>query len=329
MGDANVKFAPLGRPGNAQSPSHSRYSLESSAQCVVRHFFVADGMRHMKACVLAAVLAIVSTGSAQAYTTYLKPDEFWTSDADVVVEGAFANHFFTPAVAIAPRLTVLHPNGSDQPFRSVAVSGVTTRLETSLPNGGTYRVSTGEQLGAVTTLVGVDGQWRPLASGEAVPEGAPTTSIQTVTVSDVYVTRGGPTRTVVDRTIGRLAIRPVTHPNQVLTANGFDIEILYNGAPLANTAVVIYAAGDSDTMVDRYVATGADGRAHVSLDAPGHYVIAARHRATAPAGSEAAVQSHTTTLTFEALVSLPRIVAVPEDAPPERAPRRRSGTRNY
>jgi hypothetical protein len=177
-------------------------------------------------------------------------------------------------------------------------------------------------LGRVTTLVGIDGQWRPLAQGETPPEGASITTIQTVTLSDLYVTRGTPSRTVVDRTIGRLAIRPLTHPNQVIAANGLDIEVTFDGAPLANSAIVLYAAGDPDTKVDRFFPTGADGRARIVLDAPGRYVVAARHRADAPAGSEANVRSYTTTLTFEAYAELPQTYEVRE-ARDETAPRRR------
>lgn len=277
----------------------------------------------MRALVLAAAIVTAAVSQASAYTAYLKPSAFWVTENSVSVDGAYATQFFTPAVALPARLSVTHPSGSDLPFRSVAIAGPVTRLETGLPNGGTYRISTGEQLGAVATLVGVEGQWRPLAQGETPPEGAPTTQIQTVTLSDVYVTRGTPNRTVVDRPSGQLAIRPITHPNQVMAAGGLDIELLFNGSPLANSAVVIYAAGDPDTKVDRFVATGADGRAHISFDAPGQYVLAARHRADAPAGSEASVRSYTTTLTFEALSSPYAISAVADDAPPERGSRRR------
>lgn len=276
----------------------------------------------MRAFVLAAALLAATTVSASAYTTYLQPDNFWPEDSDVAVEGAFANQFFTPAVAIPPQLAVTDPAGDDQPFRSVAIVGTATRLESELPVGGTYRISTGEQLGRVTSLVGVDGQWRPLAQGETPPEGAPTTTIQTVTLSDLYVTRGTPTRTVVDRTIGRLAIRALTHPNQVLATSGLEIEVLFDGAPLSNSAVVLYAAGDPDTKVDRFFVTGADGRTRIALDAPGRYVVAARHRADAPAGSEANIRSYTTTLTFEAYSELPRTYEVRE-ARDESAPRRR------
>ena len=265
----------------------------------------------MKRFFLAAILLAATATPATAYTSYLKPSAFWPQSEAITVEGAFASQFFTPQIAVGADLTLLNPEGARAQFNSVAVDAQATTLATDLRRGGTYRFSTGEQMGRVTTLVGVDGQWRPLGQGEVLPEGALTTTLQTVTLADVYVTRGAPTRTVVDRAIGRLAIRPVTHPNQVLAASGFQIEVLFDGAPMANTAVVLYAAGDADTKVDRFVVTGADGRAMVALDAPGQYVLAARHRANAPEGSEAAVRSYTTTLTFDAMTVLPAIVEIP------------------
>lgn len=187
----------------------------------------------------------------------------------------------------------------------MTVEATATSLQAALPTGGTYRISTGEQVGNVTWLVGVDGQWRALADGETPPEGAPVTTLQTVTLADTYVTRGNATRTVVDQPHGRLALRPATHPNQVVAAQGFQVDVLFDGAPLPNSAVVLYSEGDPDTNLERYVVTDASGRATFTLDGPGHYVIAARHPADMPAGSAAEVGSYTTTLTFEAYTAVP------------------------
>jgi hypothetical protein len=283
----------------------------------------------MKQHILAIALAAAASPAA-AYTSYLKPDEFWVSDRDVRVEGAYASQFFTPQIALGAGLIVFTPDGQRLAADRIEVSTTATTLDADLPGGGTYRISTGEQLGQVTTLVGVEGQWRVLGASEIPPEGAPTTTLQTVTLADAYVTRGAPTREVVDQPIGQLALRPVTHPNQVLAANGFEVELLFDGAPMANSAVVLYAAGDHDTSLDRYVATDAAGRARFTFDAPGQYVIAARHRADAPPGSPAAVRSYTTTLTFEALAVLPeareiRAEEFDRSRPPP--PRRRVGGR--
>ncbi len=279
----------------------------------------------MKTIVLAAALVAALATPAFGYTSYLKPADFWPDRGVVAVEGAFASQFFIPQIAVSGNAIVLNPDGAPGLFERIEVTGRVAHLAPDLPHGGTYRISTGEQIGQVTTLVGVDGQWRPLGQGEIPPEGAPTTTLQAVSLADVYVTRGAPTRVVVDRAIGRLAIRPLTHPNQVLAAAGFQIEVLFDGAPMANTAIVIYAAGDPDTKLDRFVVTGADGRALVSFEAPGQFVLAARHRANAPAGSEAAVRSYTTSLTFEAMAELPAIVEIATEPTPER--RRSTGRR--
>jgi hypothetical protein len=285
----------------------------------------------MKTHFLAAALLAAAVTPASAYTSYLKPDQFWVTEASVDVEGSYATQFFTPGIALGGSLTVLNPSGERiSPDRIAVTPGGTTELEADLPRGGTYRISTGEVVGQVANLVGgADGQWRVLGAGETPPEGAQTTTLQTISVADTYVTRGTPSNDVFAQTIGRLAIRPVTHPNQVLASQGLEIELLFDGAPMANSAVVIYAAGDPETKLDRYVVTDANGHATFTFDGPGQYIIAARHRADMPAGSPAAVGSYTTTLTFEALdqlhaeTQIREAVAEPERPSRARVPARR------
>lgn len=260
----------------------------------------------MKTHFLAAVLFAATVTPAAAYTSYLKPEQFWVTDSSVEVEGSYATQFFTPGIALGDTLTVLSPTGQPMTAERIAVTpGGTTELQADLPRGGTYRISTGEVAGQVARLVGgADGQWRVLGAGETPPPDAQTTTLQTVSVAETYVTRGTPSSEAFAQPIGRLAIRPVTHPNQVLASQGFEIELLFDGQPMANSAVVIYAAGDPEAKLDRYVVTNEQGRATFTFDTPGQYIIAARHRADMPAGSPAAVGSYTTTLTFEALDQL-------------------------
>ena len=261
---------------------------------------------------------------AAAYTSYVKPEQFWVTEASVEVEGSYATQFFTPSIALGDSLTVLSPEGQPVSADRIAVTPAgTTELEAELARGGTYRITTGEVAGQVANLVGENGQWRVLGASEAPPEGAETTTLQTITVADTYVTRGAANRTAVDQSIGRLAIRPITHPNQVLASQGFQVQLLFDGAPMANSAVVIYAAGDAETKLDRYVVTDAAGNATFTFDAPGQYIIAARHRADMPAGAPAAVGSYTTTLTFEALSALYAETEIQEQAAaPQRSTRR-------
>ncbi len=260
----------------------------------------------MKKHLIAAALLVVAASPAYAYTAYVQPDAYWPEDADVQVQGTFASQFFTPQIATQSSFVLLGPDGTQLASDYIDVAPEAATLNADLPQQGTYRISTGEQLGTVATLVGVDGQWRQLGQGESAPEGAPVTTLQTVTVADTYVTRGRATNeTLTAAPSGRLTIRPVTHPNQVLVDQGMVVEVLFDGQPLANSAVVLYAQGEPDTKLDRFAATDASGRATFTLDAPGMYVIAARHRADLPVGSPAQVGSFTTTLTFEALNELP------------------------
>ena len=162
---------------------------------------------------------------------------------NALIERAFAASRRFHALPLDEKLKLrLNENNIGYLSINASVQGASTVLEADLPTAGTYRISTGEQLGNVTTLVGVDGQWRPLGQGEAVPPGAQTTTLQTVTIADVYVTRGAASREVLDRPNGRLAIRPITHPNQVLASQGFQVEVLYwiwrTGCPVSEVEIV-------------------------------------------------------------------------------------------
>jgi hypothetical protein len=271
---------------------------------------------------IAAAMFLALAGPAAAHTSYLLPDTFWPTDHNVDIEAAFATDFFTPQIALAPDVVVMLPGGLRGTPDRAEVTPTSTRIANDLPQQGTYRFTTGEKLGRVTTLI-TDGAggWRPMAEGETPAADAQTTTIQTVTVSDVYVTRGAATRDVVDTPVGRLALHPITHPDQVLAAQGFDVELLFDGQPFPNMPIVVYARGDADTKLDRFVVTDASGRAHISFDAPGQYVIAVRHRANSATGSQAAVQSYTTSLTFEVYSELPQVVEQAEERRPARTSR--------
>lgn len=277
----------------------------------------------MKHYVLAAVLVSALAAPATAYTTFVLPADFDTAENSVTVQASHASQFFTPSIAVPADFDLVMPDGGPGTFGRVEVAGAATTMNANLPQWGTYRITSGEQVGPVSTLVGVDGGWRPLAQGETPPEGAPVTTIQTVTLSDTYVSRGEPTTDVLAQPSGTLAIRPLTHPNQVLVSTGMEVELLFNGAPFANTAIVLYDEGDADTNVETFAATDANGRARFSFTRPGNYVIAARHRGAAPAGSQAQVRSYTTTLTFAVMEALPTYAEPPEQERPRR--RRDSG----
>lgn len=269
----------------------------------------------VRAAIAFAIFAF-SASAAMAHTAYIVPVDF-TPESATTIEGAYASQFFTPTIALSPSaMHVITPEGSQAQFAELSVTSPRTQGRLSLASTGTYRITSGEILGPVTQMVGVDGAWRALGQGEVAPEGAPLTTLQTVTLAEAYVTRGRPDETALAAPTGRLALRPVTHPNRIDVAGGFTVQLLFDGQPFANMPIVLYAQGDQDADTSKAFVTDANGQATIPLAQAGNYVIAVRHRASAVAGAAAETQSFTTTLTFEALTSLPELP--PEERPAQR-----------
>ncbi|MCW5760199.1 MAG: DUF4198 domain-containing protein, partial [Phenylobacterium sp.] len=147
------------------------------------------------------------------------------------------------------------------------------------------------------------GEWRPLEPGEAPPAGAQTRSSQTVTVAEVYVTKGAPTRAAVDAPSGRLTIRTGVHPNEIYLDKPLTVTVAFDGAPAAGQEIELDREGGAfeDPKFHKVARTGADGTLKLTFDRPGTYLIMARHAAPAPPGSATEMRSYTTSLTFEVL----------------------------
>lgn len=250
---------------------------------------------------LALGLLAALPAPAQAHTAYLLPNLFSANQEDrVTIESSFAEHFFRPELAVdSDDWHILLPDGTRAPFVNVAKLRQVVVLEADLKQEGTYRFTSGVRRGRTGKLVQVDGKWQPLRG--AAPAGAQVRTTQTETVSDVYVTRKGPTRAPVDAQVGRLAIHPVTHPSDVALDAPFALAVLFDGKPLAGAKLELDRGGadyDAD-RAHREITTGPDGRTSLSFDKAGIYVLMVRHRADAPAGSETDERSYTTALTFE------------------------------
>src|SRR5690606_34719640 len=89
---------------------------------------------------LVAATTMAAT-AASAVTSYLKPNEFWSSDADVTIEGAYATQFFTPEVGIGDVIVVTNPEGQRVMADRLEVTATETTIDATLARGGTYRIS--------------------------------------------------------------------------------------------------------------------------------------------------------------------------------------------
>jgi hypothetical protein len=256
---------------------------------------------------MAAGLALAA-GAADAHTSYLLPNYFSLSEGrTITLEGGFAEKFFNSDVALtAQDFHFYHPDGRRDSFKKIASFDQITILESDIPESGTYLFTSGERLGRISTIAKVKGEWvsvNPEDPNAKVPAGATETAkLQTATVTDVYVTKGAPTRTVLDLPPqGRLAMTPVTHPDAVFMDEGFELVLSYGGKPLANFETTLYRQGGAydEKPFEQVNKTDAAGHLRLKFDRPGVYLVMARHRGEAPPGAATPFRSYTTSLTFE------------------------------
>lgn len=257
-------------------------------------------MRKLAAVLLA--VGVTSMSAASAHTPFIKPTAFLPAAGSVHAEAAYSTDIFTPVIGFpAPGLSIIAPDGRELGYSEVRAQPTSTELEANLPQAGTYRLTTGEQYGPVTPMVLDNGHWRALRAGEHAARRARTSTLRMVVLAETYVTRGAPTRTAVDMLRGRLAIHPITHPNAVTVQSGFDLDLLFDGAPFAYMPFVVYTPGQSEDDMSHVFVTNELGRAHLRFDRPGVYLAVVRYRAPAPTYAHAAVLSYSTSITFEVL----------------------------
>ncbi|GLK46392.1 MULTISPECIES: DUF4198 domain-containing protein [Novosphingobium] len=253
---------------------------------------------------LAALLCAVSIapGAALAHTSYLLPKFFaGNTEKMVTVESAFGEKFFRPEVPVdASDYHVILPDGSRGSFQSITPLKQMVVLESALDAEGTYRFTTGVRLGRVGKSALVGGKWQPV-HGEVPKEATQVRTSQTETVADAYVSKKQPTRAPVDVAIGRLRIQPVTHPSELYLDTPFTLNVLFDGKPMAAQELELDRGGADyeEAVSHRQVRTDAQGKAVITFDRPGTYVLMTRHRAEAPAGSGTDERSYTTSLTFQ------------------------------
>lgn len=262
----------------------------------------------LKTSLMAAVVALSTAGAASAHTAYMLPTTFDATRAQhVTVTSSFTDSFATPEIGVTSKdWHYIAPNGVRYSFDNVVELKQMTVLESVVPQKGTYRFTSGERLGRVGKMIKTATGEYKVARGESgeepkLADGETFVSSQTATVSDVYVSRGAPTWKSVKTQIGRLHFAPVTHPNEIYQDEGFAIDILFDGKPLAGQEMELMRAGGAYAADkgESKVVTDANGRLNLSFSEPGVYLLMTRHRATAPEGSDTDVRSYTTSLTFE------------------------------
>ena len=253
------------------------------------------------------VCGLVCSSAAYAHTSYLNPTLFNTSKGTfVTLESSFSDAFPVPEIAVkSDDYHVIKPNGERDDYDSITTFRQLVILENELDEEGTYRFTTGVRYGRISKSALVDGEWKPVFGPDAkVPENATEVKTsQTVTVADVYVTKGAPTWDSVNKTLGKLVLKTGTHPNEIYLGEGLEVTVLFEGKPLADQEFELVREGGEyeEPKFVRTPKSDAEGKLNLTFDKPGLYLLMTRHRADAPEGAETDIHSHTTSLTFQVL----------------------------
>lgn len=252
---------------------------------------------------LAAVAAVAVPGVALAHMPYLLPNMFDAGDRDhVTVQGGFAEDAFVPEVVMKSDAFHVRGPGGSTPIASPTYLRDLTVFEAALPAKGTYRISSGERFGRKGKMYkAADGQWTMGGEGGRTPAGVTLVEVQSMTLADVYVTRGAPTAEALAPTGKGLELKPITHPSEIYAKAPARFELLFEGKPVAGANVEVFrAAGLYDgKKVAAQAKTDAAGGFSITPPDAGTYLALIRHRTAAPAGAETPYRSYSYTLTFE------------------------------
>jgi hypothetical protein len=244
--------------------------------------------------------------TAFAHSPFLLPNSFRPDDRDhVTVQGAFTETFFTPDVAMkADGYEVTGPDGVQIKLTPTYLTDVAL-VEVKTATAGMYRVSTGLRTGRVAKAYLENGDWAFVEPGEPPPEGVEIVDMQSLTLADVYLTKGldagGPADAALAARGTGLELRPVSLPGALKSGGTISFELLFDGKPVAGQSVDLHKADEAYSgKSDQGAVTSDDkGQLAFAISEPGVYLAMTRYR-TGPAEAGGAHRSFTVSVTFEA-----------------------------
>lgn len=234
-----------------------------------------------------AVVALFASVSAEARTSYILPYNFAPTEAYVTAEAATSENVFTPEGALkVDSFQIIDDKGVATAAKGTQFKEVTL-FESALPHEGTFRLTTGNVEMRVMQMVEIDGKWRPVRGPAKVPVGAPaqpqpaipadakTVTVKVMSRADSYISLKKPSDALPPLEAKGLEVAPVSHPSRLFAGSAFDFTVMFDGKPLPSADFKIERGGDQYREASyAYTAmTGTDGKAQVTFDTPGVYVI--------------------------------------------------------
>lgn len=257
----------------------------------------------MRRSVLAALVVAAVPAAALAHSPYLLPNAFDLKDRDhVTVEASFTEVFLEPDIVMrSSAYAVVGPDGARTPLAPTYLSDLAV-LEAATPAPGTYRITTGAREGRIAKAYFADGEWTFLEEPNArIPTGANAVDMQSLTLADVYVSRGAPTQTALKPVGKGLEFVALTHPNSIFVGEEASFLALYDGKPVPGLPIEIRRADGryGDGKPPATATTAADGKFSLTPARAGLYHLMSRYRLPPEPGGKLA-RSFTYALTFEA-----------------------------
>jgi len=238
-----------------------------------------------------AVAVLFAAVSAEARTSYILPYNFAPTEAYVTAEAATSENVFTPEGALKiDNFRIIDDKGAATDAKGTQFKEVTL-FESALPHEGTFRLTTGNVEMRSMQMVEVDGKWRPVrgpggpgAGGQppaqqpqqpAIPADAKTVTVKSMSRADSYISLKKPSDALPPLEGKGLEVAPASHPSRLFAGGAFDFAVVFDGKPLPEADFKIERGGDQyrDASYVYTGATGADGKAQVTFDTPGVYVI--------------------------------------------------------
>lgn len=244
-------------------------------------------LRPFRRAVVAALLAatVPLSWPALAHRAWMLPSATVLSGADawVTVDAAISNDlfYFEHFPMRLDGLTVTGPDGRSVPVQNGSTGKYRSTFDLHLDKPGTYRGSVVQSaVFASYKLNGMSKRWRgaPENLEKEVPreaEGLQVTQSQQRT--EVFVTSGKPSEVAPDPSAAGLSLRPMTHPNSLVSGEAARFVLLLDGLPVPDVEIEVVPGGIRyrDKLNDFKLRTGADGSFVVSWPAPGMYWLSA------------------------------------------------------
>lgn len=263
---------------------------------------------------------------AHSAAPYLLPEQFDSKNNSVSLQSAITvEKFYSPSRNYQTSFFSTTPDGTQQELKPIATLERFSLLDLATTQNGTYRVKTADQHSSVVDYALVEGRWlrvrterpatpatpppapTPAATSEAgaaatprprrfvyadeLPANAQKAKTEVVQLAETYLSKNAPS--ALPKPTGKgLELIPVTHPNEIFAADGFEFTVQFDGKPVPKLELELYrgaGAYDQEKTKDLgHVYTDEQGRAKLDFkDTAGVYLLFMQYP---PASTDASKQ---------------------------------------